>query len=605
MSAHRVRLHEALKEKASTEDGFGRPCELHLSSSVIDVDPDAASITLVDGTKIDADIVIGADGVHSKTRRKVPGGENAKTFSSGKSGFRFMMTRESVLDDPITRSLCDKPGIFTIILGTDRRIIMYSTSGNTLLNFFCIHPEAESDAGDDWNTTTNKEALLRVFRDFAPEFQALLRKADPESLKLWRLLDMKNLPTFVNSRLALIGDAAHPFLPHQGQGGAMAMEDAVALGVVLEKGLTSDEVPERLQLYNSIRYDRACRIQENTRLTGLDVPDQNLNSKPSCHNPIDQALILIAIEHRRYNFAHDEFHHAAQKLREWKWARMGQPPLTMPLTFPPPLTSPTSSKSPSFITASIQFRTSRTLLQNFLPSGVPNFLLEAPGTVVTCSFTQTTLNGVDWLDGGCCKIFGLYVNGVSYSTSSGRKTRGTYVPILFEDQVDGVISDRENFYLPAIYSSMTVERGASNYHFNASSQGGVWMEFVLEDLQPVTSDELRTLTTSNLAGISGAEGLLTWKSSPKFNTEAQTKDTFAAENCAFWVPFEKDDGNLRVTQAWTTNKASVLFKPDQSIRPPALREIASRLSEVPVFQILSAQVAVGSGTPTYGQPQRL
>lgn len=283
MSAHRVRLHDALKEQALTEDGPGQPCELHLSSSVVDVDPDTASITLADGTKVSADVIIGADGVHSKSRRKVPGGENAKTFGSGKSGFRFMVRREDALNDPITKPLCDKPGIFSVILGTDRRIITYPTSDNTLLNFLCIHPEEQSNAGDDsWNTETNKTALLNVYRDFAPQFQALLGKADPESLKLWKLLDMKNLPGFVNGRLALIGDAAHPFLPHQGQGAAMAMEDAVALGMVLEQGVTAGQVPERLKLYNSIRYDRACKIQENTRLAGMDVPDKKLDSK-SCN----------------------------------------------------------------------------------------------------------------------------------------------------------------------------------------------------------------------------------------------------------------------------------------------------------------------------------
>ena len=156
---------------------------------------------------------------------------------------------------------------------------MYPTSSNSLLNFLCIHPESLSEAGDDWNTSTNLEALLRVYADFAPEFTTILSKADPESLKLWKFWDMDDLPGWSSSRLALIGDAAHPFLPHQGQGAAMAMEDAVALGTVLEKGLTADEVPARLKLYNDIRYERACKIQQYTRLAGLDVQEGKLDSK--------------------------------------------------------------------------------------------------------------------------------------------------------------------------------------------------------------------------------------------------------------------------------------------------------------------------------------
>lgn len=279
MMAHRVRVHDALKEKALSLDGVSHPCELHLSSSVIDVDPETATITLQDETKMTGDVVIGADGVHSKARRKVPEGENAETFPSGKSAFRFMIERQDALDDPATQGLCEKRGVFTVAVGVDRRIIMYDTVDNTLLNFVCIHPDSESEAGEGWNSGTSKTALLHVYRDWAPAFKAILGKASPESLKLWKLLDMKNLPVWYHSRLALIGDAAHPFLPHQGQGAAIAIEDAVALGTVLERGLRPEEIPDRLKLYNDIRYERACKVQQFTRLAGLDVQEGKLDSK--------------------------------------------------------------------------------------------------------------------------------------------------------------------------------------------------------------------------------------------------------------------------------------------------------------------------------------
>lgn len=65
----------------------------------------------------------------------------------------------------------------------------------------------------DWNTGTNKAKLLEVFRTFDPSVLALLDKADAESLGIWELKDMDTLPEWVNGRLALLGDAAHPFLP--------------------------------------------------------------------------------------------------------------------------------------------------------------------------------------------------------------------------------------------------------------------------------------------------------------------------------------------------------------------------------------------------------
>lgn len=279
MLAHRIRVHDALKEAALDPEGMGKPCVLHLATAVASVDSERATITLKDGRTITGDIVVGADGVHSSTRRSVPGGSDAKLFGSGKSGFRFMIKRDDVLNDSRTRALCDKEGVFSVVIGTDRRIVMYPTSNNTLLNVLAIHPENETGASEGWSTAASVESLLKVYEGFAPEFQVLLSKANPESLKLWKLCDMKNLAAWNCSRLALIGDAAHPFLPHQGQGAAMAMEDAVALGTVLENDVSSNEIPGRLELYNQIRYERACKIQQFTRLAGLDVQEGKLDSK--------------------------------------------------------------------------------------------------------------------------------------------------------------------------------------------------------------------------------------------------------------------------------------------------------------------------------------
>jgi 2-polyprenyl-6-methoxyphenol hydroxylase-like FAD-dependent oxidoreductase len=237
---------------------------------VADVNPEEATITLKDGTVIKGDVVIGADGVHSKSRSKVPGGD-VKVFSSGKSAFRFLISRQSALDDPATRRFAERTGELIIWYGSDRRLVMYPTSHNQLLNFVCIHPESESEGGNDWNTNVNKDVLLKVYKDFPPDCISLMSKADPESLKVWKLLDMPILPTWTNARLALLGDAAHPFLPHQGQGAGCAMEDAAALSVVLDRDTTPEEIPARLKLFEKIRYERANRIQEYSRLAGRDL----------------------------------------------------------------------------------------------------------------------------------------------------------------------------------------------------------------------------------------------------------------------------------------------------------------------------------------------
>lgn len=129
-----------------------------------------------------------------------------------------------------------------------------------------------------------------MYRDFDDALKALLSKAQPSSLKVWKLLDMEQLPTWVEGKLALLGDAAHPFLPRkfydltvesayqdlsnlsidQGQGAAVAIEDGVSLSVVLPFGTKPEEIHERLELYESCRYERAHRVQEVTRIAGRD-----------------------------------------------------------------------------------------------------------------------------------------------------------------------------------------------------------------------------------------------------------------------------------------------------------------------------------------------
>lgn len=160
---------------------------------------------------------------------------------------------------------------------------MYPCDNNAQLNFVCIHPREESEArNDDWNREASKATLLKVYESFGPALLTLLDKADAQSLKVWELLDMDPLPTWINERLALLGDSAHPFLPHQGQGAGCAMEDAAALAVVLRQGVTRKEVPERLQLYEQIRLERAHKIQNYSRIAGRDIAEEGaLDSKSS------------------------------------------------------------------------------------------------------------------------------------------------------------------------------------------------------------------------------------------------------------------------------------------------------------------------------------
>lgn len=139
-----------------------------------------------------------------------------------------------------------------------------------------------------WQAVGNKSALVDGFSEFSPEVKELVHGAD-ENLKVWELFDMKSLPSWVRGCSALLGDAAHPFQPCEfltpplsahnltiadmGQGGAMAIEDAVSLAVLLPAGTPVKDIPARLALYEKARRSRVDLVLEYTRINGVDEID--------------------------------------------------------------------------------------------------------------------------------------------------------------------------------------------------------------------------------------------------------------------------------------------------------------------------------------------
>jgi 2-polyprenyl-6-methoxyphenol hydroxylase-like FAD-dependent oxidoreductase len=276
---HRVNLHSELRRAATSADGKGSPVDLRFSSKVACADPSTGAVVLSGGETIFGDVVVGADGIFSSMRKLVKGG-HVEPFSSGKSAFRFLVKKKAAFDDARTRKFAERDGELVMWLGEHSKVCAYPCQNNELLNLVCIHPaELTTAPSDDWSRGGSKKSLLDVYDQYDDSLKALLDKADPETVKVWQLLDMATLPTWTNDRLALLGDAAHPFLPHQGQGGGQAMEDAAALAVVLPLGTRPDEVAERLRVYESCRYDRAHRIQQYTREAGRSLGEQAIDSR--------------------------------------------------------------------------------------------------------------------------------------------------------------------------------------------------------------------------------------------------------------------------------------------------------------------------------------
>lgn len=103
-TAHRVDLHEALRAMATGDDGPGKPAELVTSVAVESYDVHAGSVTLADGCMLMADLLVAADGVHSRAHKNVLGHERP-AVPSGTTVIRFMIPTQTILQDPKTAPL--------------------------------------------------------------------------------------------------------------------------------------------------------------------------------------------------------------------------------------------------------------------------------------------------------------------------------------------------------------------------------------------------------------------------------------------------------------------------------------------------------------------
>ena len=121
-----------------------------------------------------------------------------------------------------------------------------------------------------WKTQTSKQVARDRLQSFHPSLHRMLDYCNEDDMYLWKVADRDPLPTYHKDRLIVLGDAAHPMLPTLGNGAGMAIEDAGALGVVMEGVKDVGEVTGRLKVWNRVRRPRASAVQLLSRTIGVE-----------------------------------------------------------------------------------------------------------------------------------------------------------------------------------------------------------------------------------------------------------------------------------------------------------------------------------------------
>ncbi|KAI8813179.1 FAD binding domain protein [Cladochytrium replicatum] len=264
--------------RLATEPGekIGAPsakqCEILYETEVTEVDPETGTVHLSSGRVVHADLVIAADGAHSKFQKLVTGSDDLAT-PTGRSMFRFLLQKEDAVKF-LGRAPevfdATKPAYFHQIQstdGTDRVIIAYACSDMNCFNVSCIAGDGmikEKAIPGSWFQRGNKDDMLKLFNDFPEWIKELMNACPPDDLRLWALHEQDPLPNYVRGRMVLIGDAAHSMTPLQGQGGSMAIEDAEGFRLFLGSNFGPEDVPTILKQWESVRRPRATQVQMNT-----------------------------------------------------------------------------------------------------------------------------------------------------------------------------------------------------------------------------------------------------------------------------------------------------------------------------------------------------
>jgi salicylate hydroxylase len=247
LTLHRADLQRILYQHLPAERVHTRKVCIETGNTA-----NGAYLKFADGTSAEADLVVGADGIHSAVRDSLFG-KTPPRFT-GCICWRGMVPWDAVKHIPQMHEL----GAWW---GPHGHVVHYRVRRGELVNFVA-HYDSDAWLEESWTRECTKDELLNTFSGWHDALLQLFNQSD--RYYKWALYDRDPIPQWSKGNITLLGDAVHPMLPYLGQGAAMALEDGCMLARLIDSD-TSGDISTILASYEALRKPRGTRCQLGSR----------------------------------------------------------------------------------------------------------------------------------------------------------------------------------------------------------------------------------------------------------------------------------------------------------------------------------------------------
>lgn len=251
--AHRIDLHRSLLDACIGTENV----TLVSGATVRDVTQDANGVLVrcEDGRSFVGGVAIGADGINSTIRQQL-------LNDGAPKGTGYVAYRGTVPVDEVKRSTgSDELTDMVIWIGPAMHLVQYPVRGGQLCNQVAVFRSDKYDpSSEDWGAPAELDARFQMAAPPVRRSVALIDKT-----RRWEMFDREPTTGWVDGRIALLGDAAHPMFQYLAQGACQALEDAHVLGTCVDSQLG---VEQALKHYEEQRFPRASTVQTRARMFG-------------------------------------------------------------------------------------------------------------------------------------------------------------------------------------------------------------------------------------------------------------------------------------------------------------------------------------------------